>query len=158
MLRVQAYRFCFCLLPRSGRSAFRDVQYDVRDWLNRNNEETGPAEVTEDPYDFTWIAIRRPPDRFESLIDDLHTASSMFTDNGFGPLLLCAVTTFCDRGDRNIAMVHLYKRGTFYPFAPRPEETRDNRLELHSRDALKGTLPLEPDLARWLPIWGAPGL
>jgi hypothetical protein len=57
-------------------------------------------------------------------------------------------------------MVYLYKRGTFYPFAPAPGggEQRDNVLELRVRDLLAGELPLESDLSRWFAIWGAPGL
>jgi hypothetical protein len=138
--------------------AFRETEYDVRDWLNRDLEITTPAEITEDSYGFTWMTIRRPPDRFQSLIEDLHAASFKFTDNGFGLQLLCAVTAFRDRGERNIAIVYTYKTGTFYPFAPQSGETRDNRLELHFSDSVKGTLPLEADLARWFPVWDAPGL
>jgi PspAB-like protein len=68
------------------------------------------------------------------------------------------VTEFHDRGERNIALVYSYKKGTSYPFAPRPGKTRDHNLELNFRDALKGTLPLETDLAQWFPVWDAPGL
>ncbi|MDX6255798.1 MAG: hypothetical protein QOJ11_2132, partial [Frankiales bacterium] len=32
-----------------------------------------------------------------------------------------------------MALVYLYKRGTFYPFAPLPGEKRDNALELQLR-------------------------
>ncbi|MFI8911491.1 hypothetical protein ACIGW4_07700 [Streptomyces sp. NPDC053513] len=64
------------------------------------------------------------------------------------------------RRARDLALVYLYKRGTFYPFAPRAEraETRDNALELQVRGLLAGDLPMEPDMERWFPVWGAPGL
>jgi hypothetical protein len=52
--------------------------------------------------------------------------------------------------------VYLYKRGTFYPFAPRPGERRDNELELQVRAAVGGELPVEPDLTRWFALWGVP--
>jgi hypothetical protein len=55
-------------------------------------------------------------------------------------------------------MVYLYKRGTFYPFAPVAADDRDNVLELQVRDALKGELPVESELTRWFAVWGAPGL
>ncbi|MGW8882632.1 PspA-associated protein PspAB, partial [Streptomyces mirabilis] len=53
-----------------------------------------------------------------------------------------------------------YKRGTFYPFAPLPGgmERRDNQLELQVRAVLGDDLRVEKDLARWFPVWGAPGL
>ncbi|MGW5640631.1 PspA-associated protein PspAB, partial [Streptomyces sp. NPDC003832] len=55
---------------------------------------------------------------------------------------------------------YLYKRGTFYPFAPLPGEgqRRDNALELRVRAALGDDLRMEEDLGRWFPVWGAPGL
>ena len=117
-----------------------------------------PTETTEDSYGFTWLTIHRPPDRFDSLVADLHRACLRFADNGFGPQLLCALTVFRDRGERQVALIYLYERGTFYPFAPKPEESRDNDLELAFKDVLQGKFRLEPDLSRWFPVWGAPGL
>jgi hypothetical protein len=146
-----------CLRPVEGRS-FRDVEYNVRDWLDRDGEKTAPVEIADDSYGFRWLVLRRPPNQFQSLIADLHTASSKFADNGFGPQLLCSVTAFRDRGDRHLAIVYLYKRGTFYPFAPLPEQTRNNSLELGVKDVTEGKLPLEADLSRWFPVWGIPGL
>lgn len=59
-----------------------------------------------------------------------------------------------------VGLVYLYKRGTFYPFAPLPGEAdrRDNALELRVRAVLAEDLRIEPDLGRWFPLWGAPGL
>jgi hypothetical protein len=34
---------------------------------------------------------------------------------------------------------------------------RDNALELQARGVLANELPLEEDLNRWFPVWGAPG-
>ncbi len=58
--------------------------------------------------------------------------------------------------DQSVCLVYLYKRGTFYPFAPRPGERRDNEAELRVRAILGKQLPIEPDLGRWFPLWGAP--
>ena len=58
-------------------------------------------------------------------------------------------------------MVYLFKRGTFYPFAPvgaDAEQQRDNVLEIQVRDLLARELPVEPDMSRWFAVWGAPGL
>lgn len=55
-------------------------------------------------------------------------------------------------------MVYLYKQGTFYPFAPRGANKRDNATELQVRGLIENDVPLEKDLQRWLGVWGAPGL
>ena len=53
-------------------------------------------------------------------------------------------------------MVYLFKRGTYYPFSPSGEETRDNEFELRVQSFLGGALPLEQDLSKWMPLWGLP--
>ena len=86
-----------------------------------------------------------------------------------GLQLLCSVVGFHHgdgdgagdgAGAERLGLVYLYKRGTFYPFAPLPGsgERRDNALELQVRAALGSDLRVEQDLGRWFPIWGAPGL
>ena len=74
--------------------------------------------------------------------------------------LLCSMIGFRNPEGRALALVHLYKRGTFYPFAPATGggEKRDNQLELQVRAVLGDDLRVEGDLARWFPVWGAPGL
>ncbi len=146
-----------CFRPMEGR-AFSDVEDDVRQLLDSDAGKTMPVEVTADSYGFTWMVIRQPPDQFESLVTDLHAVNSTLADNGFGPSLLCSLVTFRDPRHRRIAIVYLYKRGTFYPFAPLPGEKRDNALELQLKAAIEGELPLEADLGRWFAVWGAPGL
>ena len=54
---------------------------------------------------------------------------------------------FRDSGGRSLGLVYLYKRGTFYPFAPLSGERRDNALELQIRGVLGADLKIEPDLA-----------
>jgi hypothetical protein len=92
------------------------------------------------------------------LVTDLHAVNSSLESAGFGPSLLCSMVTFADSGGRRLAVVYLYKQGTFYPFAPTGGQRRDNPLELQVRGALAGELKIEPDLGRWFPLWGAPGL
>lgn len=154
---VPTGQFSICFRPIEA-GAFRDVEYDVRDWLNRDAGETASAEIAEDSFGFTWISIRRPPGRFQFAAWDLHAASSMFADGGFGAQLLCSMTSFRDRGERHVALVYLYKRGTFYPFVPQSGNTRNTALELTFKGALEGKLPIEEDLHHWYPVWDAPGL
>jgi hypothetical protein len=117
-----------------------------------------PIEISEDAYGYTWLIVRRQPDDIAALVTDLHAVNVSLQDAGFGPALLCSLVTFKDPENRPLGLVYLYKRGTFYPFAPLAAEKRDNALELQVRGQLTDDLRIEPDLSRWFPVWGAPGL
>jgi hypothetical protein len=140
--------------------AFADVESEVRALLDADGGH--PVEVASDSYGFTWLVVRTEPVDLGTAVTDVHAVNSSLVDAGFGPQLLCSSVSFRDPDDRALAMVYLYKRGTFYPFAPVGDpaiaQQRDNVLELRVRDLLNGELPLEADLSRWFPIWGAPGL
>src|SRR5215471_6112133 len=149
-----------CFRSVEGKT-FSDIQNEVRDLLNMDAEKPGgalPVEVTRDNYGFTWLVSSRMSDEIETLVTDLHAVNSTLVDNGFGPQLLCTLVAFRDERERRLALVYLYKRGTFYPFAPLSGENRDNALELHIKGALGDDLKVEQDLTRWFPVWGAPGL
>jgi hypothetical protein len=148
-----------CFRSVEGRS-FSDVENDVRDLLNASSSAEGglPVEVSKDSYGFTWLVSSRMSDELDALVTDLHAVNSSLVDNGFGPQLLCTMVAFRDEQERRLALVYLYKRGTFYPFAPLAGERRDNALELQVKGVVGDDLKFEPDLARWFPIWGAPGL
>jgi hypothetical protein len=152
-----------CFRAVEGKT-FADIQQDVRDLLDMNTGEPGgaglPVEVTKDSYGYTWVVSNHLSDEVSALVTDLHAVNSALVDNGFGPQLLCTVVAFRDPGHRSLGLVYLYKRGTFYPFAPRPgrQDTRDNALELQVKGTLAEDLKIEQDLARWFPVWGAPGL
>ena len=108
-----------CFRPVEGRS-FADVQKDVQDLLNVSSHAEGglPVEVTKDAYGFNWLVSSRMSDELEALVTDLHAVNSSLVDNGFGPQLLCTLVAFRDDQERRLALIYLYKRGTFYPFAP----------------------------------------
>ncbi|MFB7449005.1 hypothetical protein [Streptomyces sp. NPDC056194] len=160
--------------------AFARLKGDVRDLLGVEASAApdpgagagpgvSPVTYTSDAYGYTWLTVRRPAEDLITLVNDLHAVNALLEEAGFGPNLLCSLTAFhAPEGDagngtdrtRDLALVYLYKRGTFYPFAPRADraETRDNALELEVRGLLAGDLALEPDMERWFPVWGAPGL
>jgi hypothetical protein len=148
-----------CFRPVEGRS-FADVQKDVTELLDVSSGKEGglPVEVSKDSYGYTWIVSSRMSDDLEALVTDLHAVNSALVDNGFGPQLLCTLVAFRDDEERSLALVYLFKRGTFYPFAPTANEHRDNALELQVKGVIGDDLKFEPDLARWFPVWGAPGL
>ncbi|AKH84566.1 hypothetical protein AA958_22840 [Streptomyces sp. CNQ-509] len=139
--------------------AFAQVQQEVRALLDADSERAGaPVEFSRDDYGYSWLLSRRTPDDLPALVGDLHAVNSALEDSGFGPQLLCSLVTFHDVEMRSLALVYLYKRGTFYPFAPLSGEKRDNPLELQVKAVVKDDLRVEEDLTRWFPLWGAPGL
>jgi hypothetical protein len=148
-----------CFRPVEGRS-FADVQKDVTELLDMSASQEGglPVEVSKDDYGFTWVVDSRMSSEIDALVTDLHAVNSTLVDNGFGPQLLCTLVAFRDAEERRLALIYLFKRGTFYPFAPLPGEKRDNALELQIKGAIGPDLKWEPDLGRWFPVWGAPGL
>jgi hypothetical protein len=136
--------------------AFADVEAEVRRLLDAGGGP--PVELASDAFGFTWLVVHTDPVDLPAVVTDLHAVNTSLVEAGFGPQLLCSQVSFRDPDDRALAMVYLYKRGTFYPFVPSGAEQRDNVLELRVRDVLAHELPLEADLSRWFAIWGAPGL
>ncbi|WP_283133798.1 PspA-associated protein PspAB [Rhizohabitans arisaemae] len=134
--------------------AFAQVADEARALIGMS----GPVEQSADSYGYTWLLVRHDPDDLGGLVTDLHAVNDSLEGAGFGPSLLCSLVAFADGSGRRMALVYLYKRGTFYPFAPLAGERRDNAAELEVRAALGDELKIEPDLARWFPLWGAPGL
>lgn len=149
-------------------AAFDGVRREVRELLDADAGRTGPpVEVERDEYGYSWLVSRRDPRDLPALVSDLHAVNSALESGGFGPQLLCSVVGFQgaegELDGARLGVVYLYKRGTFYPFAPVPGPPgagprRDNALELRVRAVLGGELRVEPELSRWFPIWGAPGL
>ncbi|WP_175410011.1 hypothetical protein [Streptomyces sp. TRM64462] len=142
--------------------AFARLRDEVRELLDADTARGGvPVEFSRDPYGYTWLLARHPEEGVVGLVNDLHAVNTLLKEAGFGPHLLCSLIAFQHPGDaRPLALVYLYKRGTFYPFAPLPHaaERRDNALELQVRALLSDDLAMEPDLTRWFPVWSAPGL
>lgn len=136
--------------------AFADVEDDVRQLLDADGGL--PVHVDSDSFGFTWLVVATEPADVGAVVTDLHAVNTTLVEAGFGPQLLCSLASFRGPGGQSLAMVYLFKRGTFYPFAPAADDKRDNVLELRVRDLLAGELPMEPDLSRWFAVWGAPGL
>ncbi|MFJ6660527.1 hypothetical protein ACIQNG_29905 [Streptomyces sp. NPDC091377] len=141
--------------------AFEQTHREVQALLDADAERAdSPVKLVRDRFGYSWLISRRTPDQLPELVNDLHAVNSTMESNGFGPQLLCSLAGFERRSDgRGLALVYLYKRGTFYPFAPLPgTERRDSPLELQMKSVLADDLRIEPDLGRWFPLWGAPGL
>jgi hypothetical protein len=143
-----------CFKPASGQG-FAAASEELRGLLEMAVAEAGSTlRVTDDRYGYRWVVLGDPDT--EDLVTTVHLVNSTLEQHGFGPQLLCSVFGIADPSGRHCHLVYLYKRGTFYPFAPLPGERRDNELELRVRAALGGDLPIEQDLARWFALWGLP--
>ncbi|WP_269854878.1 PspA-associated protein PspAB [Streptomyces sp. RPT161] len=140
--------------------AFAQLKQEVQGLLDAGAKQDGglPVEFSRDSYGYTWLLSRHAADDVTGLVTDLHAVNSVLESGGFGPQLLCSLVGFRDAEGRSLALVYLYKRGTFYPFAPRGGERRDNALELQVKAMVANDLRVEEDLSRWFPVWGAPGL
>jgi hypothetical protein len=141
--------------PAAGQD-FAQLDGELRALLEMGARESGSElKVTEDRYGYRWVVLRDP--QLEDLVTTAHMVNSTLTERGYGPALLCSVFGFTGGGGQNdVYLVYLYKRGTFYPFAPLPGERRDNELELRVRGTLGADLPVEADLTRWFALWGIP--
>lgn len=148
----------------SGSVCFRDAEGHADDIVMADAEKlittNAGATVTRstDRFGFHWLTVTRTDHDVSGLVTDLHAVNSSLADAGFGSALLCSTIGFTAPDGRRLALVYLYKRGTFYPFVPLDGEKRDNALELQVRGVVGDDVPVEPDLTRWLAIWGAPGL
>jgi hypothetical protein len=142
-----------CVKPAEG-GAFAGLRQEMDQLLALDG---GKYEETRDSYGFVWLVRRGDPADPAGLITDLHAANSTLTEAGFGSALLCTVVAMSD-GTRPLGLIYLYKRGTWYPFAPAGPDRRDSALELEVRSAVGSDLRIEEDLSRWFPVYGAPGL
>ncbi|ABD11599.1 hypothetical protein ThrDRAFT_04072 [Frankia casuarinae] len=142
-----------CVKPASG-GAFTGVAQEIDRLLSMDG---GRYERRTDSFGYSWLLRRTGEQDLAGLVTDLHAANATVRDAGFGPALLCTVVGFTD-GSRPMGLIYLYKRGTWYPFVPAGDQRRDNPAELEVREMLAGELPIEPDLSRWFPLWGAPGI
>jgi hypothetical protein len=145
-----------CFRPASGQD-FAATQTEIDELLTLAGKDTGAVvSQSEDSYGYHWIVVRDPD--LEDVVTTVHMVNATLAERGFGPQLLASVFPFRADDGRVAYLVYLFKRGTFYPFAPAPGggERRDNQRELQIQAAVAGEVPLEEDLSRWFPIWGAP--
>jgi hypothetical protein len=127
---------------------FRDALRDVEAVL----EGDGWTSVHEDGHGYTWAVAERTG--FEDLVTDLYVAADTLADRGYGDRLLAAVFAFEPKEDEEPAYwIYSFRRGSFYPFAPRPDSERDNSVEVKLQSVLEDELDVEADTAYWYPLW-----
>ena len=137
---------------------FRAIVTDMEEVVRATAGDSGTTvETSEDDFGFSWLILRGS--EFDDLVVGLNAVSSALESGGYGERLLCAVFAFQDPGDRPAYWIYNYKRGSFYPFVPTAgghAQQRDNERELVLKAQIGSELPLEPELARWFPLWGIP--
>jgi hypothetical protein len=149
-----------CWRPPAGQAS-QEVQDEVSKILDldRQDPSTPALRAVEDDLGYRWLLVDGP--EFDDLATRVHQVNSLLVENGWGPQLLCSVFGLspapgADTSAKKMWLVYLYKRGTFYPFCPDGESSRDNEAELRLRSTLSGDLPIEDDLGRWMALWGLP--
>jgi hypothetical protein len=90
------------------------------------------------------------------LVVGITGVSRALETGGYGERVLAAVFAFTEDG-RPVYWIYNYKRGAFYPFVPAPgEQQRNSERELQLKAQIGKELPVEEELERWFPLWGAP--
>ncbi|MFL5887127.1 MAG: PspA-associated protein PspAB [Thermoleophilaceae bacterium] len=133
---------------------FKQILADTEELLHGSAEDTGTKiDSADDEYGFRWVILRDSD--FDDLLVAMNTVSSELQGGGYGDRLLCAVFSF-DEDGRKIYFIYNFKRGSFYPFVPTGEKQRNTEREFQLRAQIGNELPIEPETARWLPLWDLP--
>jgi hypothetical protein len=138
---------------------FTSIVRDMEEVVTATASDSATAvETSQDSYGFSWLILRGTD--FDSLVVGINAVSSALESGGYGERVLCAVFAFQDARGRPLYWIYNYKRGFFYPFVPAQragsDHQRDNERELVLKAQAGAELPIEPELARWFPLWGIP--
>lgn len=130
---------------------FESTLEDVRDILDAGEEETGTiAEVHGDSHGYQWVVLE--DNDAESVVTSVHFAADTFVERGYGSRLLAAVFGF-EKNDQPAYWIYSFRRGNYYPFAPRANRDRDTNIEFKLQSVLDGELSVESDTEYWYPLW-----
>jgi hypothetical protein len=135
---------------------FDGIVSDMEEILKGTGEETGTTiDARDDEFGYRWMVLKDSD--MEDLVVGINAVSTEIQAGGYGDRLLAAVFSFRDDKDRRVYWIYNFKRGSFYPFVPSGgAQQRDNERELRLKAQIGADLPLEAELERWFPLWGAP--
>lgn len=136
-------------------SDFASIVADMQEVVGGTSADSGTQlESRDDEFGYRWMVLR--DEDFEDLVVGINAVSGALQAGGYGDRVLCAVFAWQDEG-RPVYWIYNYKRGTFYPFVPAGgPQSRDSERELRLQAQIGKDLPVEPELERWFPLWGAP--
>ena len=135
---------------------FDAILKEAEELLRGTAEEQGSTlETADDEFGYRWLVLKDSD--FDDLVVSLNTISGELQAGGYGDRLLCAVFSFRDAQGGRIYWIYNYKRGAYYPFVPAGgAQRRDSERELRLKAQIGADLPVEADVSRWFPLWGAP--
>ena len=134
---------------------FEQMVNDTAELLQRTGEETGTtSEVRDDEFGSRWVVVRDAD--LEDLVVAVNTVGDGLEVGGYADRLLAAVFAFTDSQQRPLYLIYNFKRGAWYPFVPAGDKQRANERELQVKAQIGESLPIERELERWFPLWGAP--
>ncbi|WP_266079047.1 PspA-associated protein PspAB [Haladaptatus caseinilyticus] len=130
---------------------FQNAVDDVHAILEAGKEETGTeARAHVDNHGYSWVVLE--DEDFEDLVTSLHFAADTFVEQGYGSRLLAALFGFQQDGN-NVYWVYSFRRGAYYPFAPKRGHERNSAAEFKLESNLDGELEIESDEQYWYPLW-----
>jgi hypothetical protein len=133
---------------------FKEILTDSEALIKSAAGDTGTTiKQADDDYGYRWMVFT--DDDFEDLVTAINTVASELQAGGYGDRVLAAVFAWDDNG-QPVDFIYNFKRGRFYPFAPKPGNTRDTEYELRLKAQIETDLPIEPELERWFALWDAP--
>jgi hypothetical protein len=135
---------------------FQQIISETEELLQGTGQETGSKVRTEDDsFGYRWVIIE--DDDIEDLVVAVNTVADGIEVGGYGDRILAAVFAFADSAGNPIYLIYNYKRGAWYPFVPaKGDQQRNTEREFQLKAQIGAGLPMEEDLARWFPLWGAP--
>lgn len=130
---------------------FEDTVREVGDILEAGEIETGTsARFTTDDQGYQWVVLE--DSHPEDLVTSIHFAADTFIERDYGSRLLAAVFAF-ERDGQSAYWIYSFRRGSYYPFAPRSGRERDSSTEFKLQSVLDGELDVEDDESYWYPLW-----
>jgi hypothetical protein len=153
-------------LKTTGRAAIVFQQLDTADFarlaremqelIAATTQEAGTTvEARDDDFGYRWMVLDDPD--FDDLVTGISAIGGELELGGYGDRILAAVFPFDDGDGRRVYWIYHYQRGAFYPVVPASgDKQRDNARELRLKAQVGADLPVEAELERWFPLWGAP--
>jgi hypothetical protein len=134
---------------------FAQIVAEMEEVVQGTGSETGTTlSSQDDTFGYRWMVFADPD--VEDLVVGVNAVSDALAVGGYSDRVLCAVFAFKD-ANGPLYFIYNYKRGFWYPFVPAAgEQQRSNERELQLKAKIGAELPIEPELERWFPLWGAP--
>ncbi|MGE4425865.1 MAG: hypothetical protein AB7G37_05355 [Solirubrobacteraceae bacterium] len=136
---------------------FNQIADDMEAILRSTGEESGTTVARrDDDFGYRWMVLQTP--EVDDQVIGINAVMEALQSGGYADRVLCAVFALKDRNAGvPVHLIYLAKRGTWYPFVPQAGAKERNReRELQLRAVLDPLMPIEPEMDRWYPLWGAP--